>query len=446
MTAMPANVASTLTVATDANQTSKPAGTSGKTSQARWLPSGSETGVMPVGAKPSAVTDFKSHLDGVTKSKSQGNSPEAGASAKKRSRSEKALKLSSSGEPKGNPVVAGTATEVSASTSAAPSRDATRGAAAQPVSSQTTPLAATAATDPASNGTRAASMTATVSKGTSQTTSAMDLAPQILGTAPQSPSPSVSGARSVSPRTPTSPPPVSSVVPSESPTAAAGQVLRGPTPARGGVQGGEGLKRDVASAPQQTVRTVALQTGSAELAQSPARVQSSSGLPSGGLGIAAVPSTSAQAHPAPAPVSASVSVQASPGSTAVSSQSQQMLSVLSPVLNRPNGTHQISIEMHPADLGTIQATVTVQSGHVTVELHADHPGARQVLGTALPDLRQQLGSGGRHADVFLAGGTKGRIPGSPSQSSLATQSGAARSSLLVTSQGVNARTSVDLRL
>ncbi|MGC8513174.1 MAG: flagellar hook-length control protein FliK [Acidimicrobiales bacterium] len=145
-------------------------------------------------------------------------------------------------------------------------------------------------------------------------------------------------------------------------------------------------------------------------------------------------------------VTGSASTQSSPASTPVTSQSQQMLAILSPVLNRPNGRHQISIEMHPADLGTIQATVTVQSGHVTVELSADHPGARQALGTALPDLRQQLGSGGRNADVFLGGGTRGGSSGNDSQLSLSTQTGISASPLLVTSQGVTSRTSVDLRL
>jgi hypothetical protein len=123
-----------------------------------------------------------------------------------------------------------------------------------------------------------------------------------------------------------------------------------------------------------------------------------------------------------------------------------MLSILSPVLNRPNGTHQISIEMHPADLGTIQATVTVQSGHVTVELNADHPGARQALGTALPDLRQQLGSGGRQANVFLGDGTKGETSRNRSHPEFSAHTGMSASSVLVTSQGVSSRTSVDLRL
>jgi flagellar hook-length control protein FliK len=403
----------------------------------------SETGVISVGANPPAVTDFKRHLDGITGTKSKGNCPEAGASQTKRSRSVKELKLTGSGASKGNPAAAGPPTEVAAPTPAVPSREAsTQRGSAQSLSSDSTSIAATAAVDPASKGSNTAATAATASKGTEQQTSAVAEEPRVAVTSPQVISPSVASPRSASPSCTTSPQPLASARPSESPTIATGRGLMGPTSTRGEIQGGGAAKGDVGSGPHETATAVTLQTGRVASAQSPAHVQSSPGSASGGMG--ALPVTSLQAHPAPAAVT--VPAEASPASTASTSQSQQMLLILSPVLNRPNGIHQVSIEMHPADLGTIQATVTVQSGHVTVELHADHPGARQALGTALPDLRQQLGSGGRHADVFLAGSPRSRISGSPSQLSFPAQPGATGSSLLVTSQGVNSRTSVDLRL
>jgi len=442
-------VASTLTVATEVNQTNKPANTPRKTSQARRLPGVSGTGVMSVGANPPAVTDFKRHLDGITGTKSKGNCPEAGASQKKRSRSVKELKLSGSGASKGSPVAAGVPTEVAAPTPAVPSREAsTQRGSAQSLSSDSTSVAATAAAGPAAVGRDAGTVSAsavTAFKGAEQHTSTAAAEPQVRLTSPKVAPPSASGARSTS-HSPDSPQLVPSGSPSESATIPTSRALPGLKSARGGVQGGEAVKGDAVSVPHETATTVTPQTGPVASAQSPAHVQSSPGLASAGMGLATLPVTSFQAHPAPVPAAVTVPAQASPASTATASQSQQILSILSPVLNRPNGTHQISIEMHPADLGTIQATVTVQSGHVTVELHADHPGARQALGTALPDLRQQLGSGGRHADVFLAGSPRGRISGSLSQLSFPTQPGATGSSLLVTSQGINPRTSVDLRL
>lgn len=475
MTAMPANVASTLTVATDANQMATAAKAAGKGSSTRRVSSVSDTGVTSLGASPPAVADFKSHLDGITKKQPPSNSPEAGPSAKKRSRSVKQVKLSSSSASTGNPGPAGPPAEASAANTAIPSLGATVASDNASPPSPTSPSpAATPAVAAAAKTVDAAAAAKGPHVGMAVATTAQrpDLAaaaaqgpasgpgrpnslvaaePQAPGSSSRATSSSVAGALSLPPGRPTSPPPVPSGGPSESSTTAAGQLLRGPTSTPGSVQGGGGPNGNAGSALDRTVRAVAPQTGSAAPAQGPAHIQSSSGSASAGsasgeMGPTAVALTSVQAHPVTVTAPTSSSTQSSQAPTPAPSQSQQMLSILSPVLNRPNGTHQISIEMHPADLGTIQATVTVQSGHVTVELNADHPGARQALGTALPDLRQQLGSGGRHADVFLGGATRGGTSGNHSHLELSAQAGISANSLLVTSQGVSSRTSVDLRL
>jgi hypothetical protein len=79
-----------------------------------------------------------------------------------------------------------------------------------------------------------------------------------------------------------------------------------------------------------------------------------------------------------------------------------MLTVLSP-LQTTDGTHEVTLALTPEGLGTVQATVSVESGSVTVALWADAPSGHAALTEALPQLHAQLTAGGdRHVRVDLA--------------------------------------------
>ncbi|HET9078177.1 MAG TPA: flagellar hook-length control protein FliK [Acidimicrobiales bacterium] len=88
----------------------------------------------------------------------------------------------------------------------------------------------------------------------------------------------------------------------------------------------------------------------------------------------------------------------------------QLVNILGP-LRSAMGAHQISLRLHPDDLGTVDATVMVRGDHIVVELAAANPAGRQALTAALPDLRQQLEAGGQQATVWMSGNGTGGAPG-----------------------------------
>ncbi|MDE3204246.1 MAG: flagellar hook-length control protein FliK, partial [Acidobacteriota bacterium] len=153
------------------------------------------------------------------------------------------------------------------------------------------------------------------------------------------------------------------------------------------------------------------------------------------------PPLASTAVAAPA-LAASVSDQAS-------SAGSQVVSVLTPMLTGAQGTHQISLQLHPEGLGVVDATVTVQAGHITVELRAESATGHQALDAALPQLRQELsGGGGQGATVLLShGDSRGRQSG---QGAPAGPSGLASSAELPAAEppaGDRSRlSSIDLRL
>lgn len=67
--------------------------------------------------------------------------------------------------------------------------------------------------------------------------------------------------------------------------------------------------------------------------------------------------------------------------------------------------------MHPDGLGTVQATVTVMSGVLTVHLAADNPEAHSALASSLPQLHSELAAGGGQVSVSLHDGGGGQQRG-----------------------------------
>nr|WP_284291615.1 flagellar hook-length control protein FliK [Angustibacter aerolatus] len=67
-----------------------------------------------------------------------------------------------------------------------------------------------------------------------------------------------------------------------------------------------------------------------------------------------------------------------------------------------DGVHQISVRLHPADLGVVQVVATLGEQGVQIHLHAATESTREALRHALGDLHHDLaqaGSGGVSVDV-----------------------------------------------
>jgi hypothetical protein len=96
----------------------------------------------------------------------------------------------------------------------------------------------------------------------------------------------------------------------------------------------------------------------------------------------------------------------------------QLVSVLSPLRADASGIQRVSFGLQPEGMGTVQATVSLdsQSQLLTVHLAADTPQAHHALSEALPDLRRQMNQGGATTTVHLSSGwSAGRDGGAPAQ-------------------------------
>ncbi len=145
---------------------------------------------------------------------------------------------------------------------------------------------------------------------------------------------------------------------------------------------------------------------------------------------AAVDGADAEApRPAPAPATteteapAPTTPLAAPGATAASSAAgagevsssrpvpvtDQLVTQVRPLLSGPDGSHEIDMELHPAELGRVQLKVTLEDGVVSIRIQADDPGSRRLLAQQLGQLREALeGAGVRAGSLDVgAGGRDG---------------------------------------
>jgi hypothetical protein len=92
----------------------------------------------------------------------------------------------------------------------------------------------------------------------------------------------------------------------------------------------------------------------------------------------------------------------------------QLVSVLAPLRSAPSGTQSLTISLHPADLGSVQATVVLHDGMLTVRLVASTPAGAAALHASLPDLQHGLEEGGQRSSVQLGDPGSGNLGnGSP---------------------------------
>jgi flagellar hook-length control protein FliK len=94
----------------------------------------------------------------------------------------------------------------------------------------------------------------------------------------------------------------------------------------------------------------------------------------------------ATAATAAGPTGAAPSAPGLPSQTAAAAQ---LVRALGPLRSAGDGTHRITLELHPAELGSVRVLVELRAGTMNVQL-AGGDLARDAMRHGLPDLRQQL--------------------------------------------------------
>jgi len=97
----------------------------------------------------------------------------------------------------------------------------------------------------------------------------------------------------------------------------------------------------------------------------------------------------APAAPVLAPVATAAAAPVAP--PPVATQLVQHVAVLN---NGPDGTHSVTVVLHPDSLGPVQVQVTLSQGTIDLTMRGAHEHGRAALLDALPDLRRDLESAG----------------------------------------------------
>jgi flagellar hook-length control protein FliK len=92
-------------------------------------------------------------------------------------------------------------------------------------------------------------------------------------------------------------------------------------------------------------------------------------------------------------------VPAAPGAPAAP-PSSQIVQQLGPLLEGPDGSYAMSLQLYPEELGAVQVEVALRLGEISLTLRAGDEAARETLRAALPDLRSALEAAGLTADAL----------------------------------------------
>ncbi len=74
---------------------------------------------------------------------------------------------------------------------------------------------------------------------------------------------------------------------------------------------------------------------------------------------------------------------------------------ISGALSRGSGSYNVVLNLHPPELGQVQATLSLRGDQLQVDLSPEHAAAHDALESALPALREHLAQGGVEVDVTL---------------------------------------------
>jgi flagellar hook-length control protein FliK len=115
--------------------------------------------------------------------------------------------------------------------------------------------------------------------------------------------------------------------------------------------------------------------------------------------LAVAPTTEAR------PVSAPAAPAPAPAPPPAAPPATQVVTQLAPVLEGPDGSYTLSLQLYPEELGAVQVEVSMRGGEISLALHAADEVSKEVLRAALPQLREQLEATGLTAtDVSVDSG------------------------------------------
>lgn len=114
----------------------------------------------------------------------------------------------------------------------------------------------------------------------------------------------------------------------------------------------------------------------------------------GNSGLAATLSVKVGTGPSPVPAPTA----SSPDNPVAPAPTAQLVEAIAPLRVRGNGTYDLTLELHPAELGAVRVRAVFENGTIQLHLQADSPATRDLLQDSLGGLRQAL------ADVGLSGG------------------------------------------
>jgi flagellar hook-length control protein FliK len=81
---------------------------------------------------------------------------------------------------------------------------------------------------------------------------------------------------------------------------------------------------------------------------------------------------------------------------------QQVAGAVRP-LRLADGSHQVNLQLHPAELGSVHVEVALREGRISLHLVAETAAARQALQQSLPELRADLEAAGLRTDALQVG-------------------------------------------
>ncbi|HKS99860.1 MAG TPA: flagellar hook-length control protein FliK [Rugosimonospora sp.] len=101
------------------------------------------------------------------------------------------------------------------------------------------------------------------------------------------------------------------------------------------------------------------------------------------------------------PITAATPLSAPTAAPAPAAPATQLAARILPLRHEPDGIHQLTVHMHPADLGPVSLVAEVRNGAVRLQLTGGTEVAHHALREALPELRQQLSQAGLECSVDL---------------------------------------------
>jgi flagellar hook-length control protein FliK len=91
----------------------------------------------------------------------------------------------------------------------------------------------------------------------------------------------------------------------------------------------------------------------------------------------------------------------------------QVVSHVTPLLRQPDGTHQITMHLHPEQLGGVHVEVSLHAGEVSLHLRAETEAGHAALRESLPALRAEIEAAGVSAGTLDLGDWTGGQQGAP---------------------------------